>query len=342
MADDGYTDTHRAFLQALLSRQTIDYETAKPLIASIQTAATPDRPTLPGDITFETFEDFINTVSDAVIPFDYEILGAKDQHHGGEGIWALVNTTSDAMTQMATVHGADEIAFVKRVLDCMFEEKNDSEAAEVMAVKGTEALNLRKAERGRGRGRRGSGPTQQPDGSTNGNAADITMHQADLMLQSMVAEGWFELSENGYYSLSQRGVLELKDWLVKTYDDADDEEEEEEEEEEGGGGDPAHKKIKSCSACRQIITVGQRCPDLACHGRLHDHCTQLMWRQQRDRRECPVCKLPWENAPPVGEKAARDARRARGQNGRRSTNGRKSHAETNGAHSDGSEDLYNA
>lgn len=326
----GYTDVHRAFLQALLSRQTIDFESAKEPISNILSAANEERPTLPGDVTMEIFEDLINSISDAITPFDFEIRSSKNQRNG-ERIYALVNTTSDPMTQMATVHTADEIAFLKRVLDCMFETNNTLEA-EVMAVPSMAAIQLRKAE-----GRRDSGQqTQATQNGAAGKAADITMQQAERVLESLVNEGWLDLSENDFYSLSQRGLMELRGWLEITYNEPEEEDEEDEE--------PVHRKIKTCSACREIITVGQRCPQLACHGRLHNYCTNTLWRAQRERQECPICKTPWQDAPPVGERAARHARRGRGSNGqsgRRSTNGRRSQPQaTNGAGSEGDEDLY--
>ncbi len=74
------------------------------------------------------------------------------------------------------------------------------------------------------------------------------MVQAEKVLKGLVEEGWFEKSRKGFYSLSPRGLMELRGWLIETYNDVGDEEEEQEEEE------PV-PKIKSCFACKEIITV---------------------------------------------------------------------------------------
>ncbi|KAI7650106.1 hypothetical protein KC319_g11120, partial [Hortaea werneckii] len=141
--DGHYNNTHRAFLQALLARQTITLADAKPLLASIQTAHTPDRPTLPEDVSQEDFDNYVHTLNDSLSPFDMEIRSTLHQQTK-DRIYALVNTTSDALTQMSTSFKAEEIAFVKRVLDAMFETYN-TPRAEIMAITGMQALKLAKA-----------------------------------------------------------------------------------------------------------------------------------------------------------------------------------------------------
>jgi non-structural maintenance of chromosomes element 1 len=288
--DDGgggggsYDNTHRAFLQAMLAHQTITFEKAKPLLAAIQTADTPDRPTTVGDISQEDFENYIDALNAAISPFDLEIRHIPHQTTK-QVVYALVNTTSDALTQMATIHTADEIAFVKRVLDAMFDTYN-TPRAEIMAVTSMQALKLAKGDR------RESGATQGQ--SQN---AGLTMSQAEKVLGSMVEEGWFELSTRGYYTLTPRALMELRGWLQDTYNDLPADEDEEEE-------DDAHQKIKFCQACKEIVTMGQRCPNLECAARLHTPCVRNMFRAQGGNEVCPMCKRAWVDAPPVGEKAA--------------------------------------
>ena len=303
--DVSYGNTHRAFLQALLARQTITFEESKPLLAAIHTAAEADRSTLPEDISRADFDNYIHTLNAHISPFDFEIRSSTHQVNK-EQVYALINTTSDALTQMATIHSADEIAFVKRVLDAMFETYN-TPRAEVMAVTSMQALKLAKPPNEGTRREEGTQATSQNAG--------LTMAQAEKMLEDMVSEGWFELSGKGFYSLSPRALMELRGWLpdMYNYDDDDDEEDEEEEEQ--------HVKIKKCQACQEIVTVGQRCPNMACQARMHDYCTAKMWRKQRGEERCPIatCKTGWVGAPPVGEKAARSGRSSNA-NGARTSN----------------------
>lgn len=287
----GYNNTHRAFLQSLLARPTLTLETAKPLLAAIETAASDSNRAIPAeDITAEDLDNYVDTLNAHISAYDLEVRYTLHQTTR-ERVYALVNTSTDALTQMATVHSADDIAFVKRVLDCMF-ETNNTARAEVMAVTSIQALKLAKAPAGEGRRQSGI------QGQTQGVNASLTMSQAEKVLDSMVAEGWFELSPKGFYSLTPRALMELRGWLLDTYNTEDSEDEDDDEEE-------PHLKIKHCHACQIIVTVGQRCPDMVCQARLHDHCVRNAFRAQGGREECPVCRTGWRDAPAVGEKAAK-------------------------------------
>lgn len=331
-----YNNTHRAFLQALLARQTLTLETAKPLLAAIETAASnAERSIPPEDITQDDLDNYVDTLNAQISTFDFEIRYTLHQATR-ERIYALVNTTSDALTQMATIHSADEIAFVKRVLDAMFETNNTSRA-EMMAVTGMQALKLAKAPGPDSQGRQQSGT--QAQGQSQAVNASLTMSQAEKVLEDMVAEGWFELSQRGFYSLTPRALLELRSWLMDTYneerdgedDDADDDEE-------------PHQKIKLCHTCRDILTVGQRCPNVVCPVRLHNHCVRNTFRVQGGVEECPGCKTRWMDPLHVGEKAAKGAVRGResqangrasnvvgGARGRRSTTAAEAESEESDA-----------
>ncbi|KAL4926758.1 Nse1 non-SMC component of SMC5-6 complex-domain-containing protein [Aspergillus undulatus] len=287
---NGYDDSNRAFLQALMSRSTITYEESKPILAAILSVSG-DR-VLEEDIAEEDLNNFITAANSAISPFDLEIRSTLPQHeiHDPanqndaalpERVYALVNTTSDGLTQLATTYTADEISFVKRVLDKMF-ETNNNRIAEVMAISSIEAIQQAKV--AGGENRRESGTTQ----ATQGKAAQpLSMTQAETIMKQLVEEGWFEKSRKGFYSLSPRGLMELRGWLVATYNVED-------------GG--RNQKIKFCAACRDIVTVGQRCGNRDCPGRLHDHCMRNFFRVQK-AEQCPMCRSPWPGDKFVGERA---------------------------------------
>ena len=184
------------------------------------------RETLPADVTQADFTSYVSGANGQLSPFDYEIRSSFHQSTR-ERIYALVNTTSDALTQVATTHSANEIAFVKRVLDAMFDKYN-TEKAEVMSVTGMQALELAKGI-----------PTERRESGTQ--AQGLTMKEAEKVLGELVAENWLDKSRYGY-SLSPRALMELRGWLVETYNDEED------------GGD-VYQKIKFCRACKEIITV---------------------------------------------------------------------------------------
>lgn len=83
---------------------------------------------------------------------------------------------------------------------------------------------------------------------TQGSAGQgLTMMQAEKMLKTLVEEGWFEKSRKGYYSLTPRALMELRGWLIETYNDFGDEEDDD--------GEERVVKVKLCFACKEIITV---------------------------------------------------------------------------------------
>lgn len=242
--DDAYDNSHRAFFQSFISRATLTFDQAKPVLAAIISAHgshqhrcirhthTTDpihsdgRDTQPADITMDILQSYINVTNAAISPFDMEIRSTLNQKDKTR-IWALVNVASDSITQLATTHTPDEIAFVKRVLDAMF-ETNNTYRSEVMAINATSALRLAKAP---------GGQTQDVEATQGAAAQSLTMMQAQKMLQAMVDEGWFAVSPKEFYSLSPRALMELRGWLVETYND---------EEEE---------KIRFCYACKDIVTL---------------------------------------------------------------------------------------
>jgi len=207
-------------------------------LRTVTDVITEGRETLPGDVTEEDFQSYVSAANTAISPFDLEIRSTYHQVSRTR-TYALVNTTSDPITQLATTHSPDALAFLKRVLDAMFETYN-TKRHEIMAITSTQAVQLHKAPSEGNRRETQNGSTTQ--GSTG---QGLTMVQAEKVLQGLVEEGWFEKSRKRFYSLSPRGLMELRGWLIETYNDVGDDEEEEE---------PV-PKIKTCFACKEIITV---------------------------------------------------------------------------------------
>lgn len=272
----GYDDTNRAFLQALMARGSVTFKGVQSILAAIFTAK--ERQEVdPDTITVADLESYIAAASAAMSPFDYEIRTTQHQTTK-EKYYAVVNSASDAMTQLATTRTADEIAFIKRVMDAMFETFN-TRRSEIMAISSMQAMKVAKAP-----------PLDRRASAGESQSADkgLTNSQAEKLMNSLVDEGWLERSSKGYYTLSPRALLELKSWLVASYNDPDEEE-----------GEWQH--IKNCYACKQIITVGERCPAWECNVRLHSTCAKPYWRQKRDGK-CPECETKWGGSY-VGEKA---------------------------------------
>lgn len=224
-------------------------------------------------------------------------------------MYALVNTTSDPLTQLATTHSPEEIAFVKRLLDAMF-ETNNTARAEIMAVSDTQAARLHKPASGAARTSLGGGEAASQTQQTQQTSAGLTIAQAEKCLASLVAEGWLDKSRARYYSLSPRALMELRGWLMETYNEPGGGAE---EGDDGDGVEPPVHRIRLCAACREIVTSGQRCATEECECRLHAVCAAQLLGEQR-ARGCPKCGAAWTGEHLVGEKADRQFRRSRGGN----------------------------
>lgn len=223
------------------------------------------RRTLATDVSEAEFNNYITMANKAISPFDLEIRNTEHQI-SGKRTYSLINSTDNPITQLATSYTADEISYLKRVLDFMF-ETNNTTRKEIMAITSMDAVRLAKAPNDSSSstsssgGGGGGGRESQQNGSgaaaaaavttTQGSSGQsLTMVQAQKMLDNLLVEGWFEKSVKGFYSLSPRALMELRGWLVDTYNDV-------EEDEEGEAG---VLKIKSCFSCKGIITVVSALP----------------------------------------------------------------------------------
>jgi non-structural maintenance of chromosomes element 1 len=160
----------------------------------------------------------------------------------------------------------------------MFETYN-TKRKEIMAITGMQA--------GEAKFRRGAG-RQSVGNDSQSVDKGVTGEQVEKLLAGLVKENWLERSKDGFYRLSPRALMELRTWLVDTYNDSDDPEE--------------WQRIKFCEACKEIVTVGQRCADLECNVRLHNICESAYWNS-RPGKKCPKCETAWDGKRFVGEKA---------------------------------------
>ncbi|KAI3318448.1 Nse1 non-SMC component of SMC5-6 complex-domain-containing protein [Xylariaceae sp. AK1471] len=299
-----YDDGNRAFLQAFLARGTMTFKESQPILAAIFTAQERED-TEPSQITQEDFISYVSAASAAISPFDLEIRSMMHQIRK-ERVYAIVNTTSDPMTQLATLHTADEIAFVKRVIDAMFEKYN-TPRMEALCLDEMQANKLRVPPR----------PENEDVDLENGEtqaqtqvSKSLKSSEVETMMRSMVDEGWFERSRDGFYYLSPRALLELRSWLIESYNDPDAEEGE-------------WQRVKFCEACKDIVTIGQRCAERDCLIRLHDNCADAFFRTRR-QHACPKCNNEWAGRHFVGERAVTETeayqrgRRRSGRGGRNS------------------------
>jgi len=123
----------------------------------------------------------------------------------------------------------------------------------------------------------------------------MTKAQAEVVLQSLVTQGWLLKSRHGRYSLSPRTILELEPYLKSTFED----------------------EVLICASCDRIVTKGLSCFSPECRVRLHEHCYIARKNAVRSRPfKCPSCSTDWssQDLNKVGEEAVHeDSGRSKGR-----------------------------
>ncbi|KAI5292657.1 hypothetical protein KEM52_006167 [Ascosphaera acerosa] len=234
MAEPTYTDAHRAFVQALMARAFVTDDEARSLLAAVLTVSE-ERQVMSHDVTQADLASFLATINKALSPYDYEVRSTVHQRTNGR-YYAFVNITSDPLTQLATIYSPDEISFIKRVLDYMF-DINNTQRQELVAVSSINVSNLAKV----------TPENRRESLSQNAGAVQsLTMTAAEAVVRDLVHQGWLEQVAEGWYTLAPRGLLELRTWLPETYNDED------VDGEEGNGG---VQKVKYCLGCKGIVTM---------------------------------------------------------------------------------------
>ncbi|KAI5463131.1 Nse1 non-SMC component of SMC5-6 complex-domain-containing protein [Mariannaea sp. PMI_226] len=290
-----YSNGNKAFLQAMLARGAITFEESRPVIAAILNADEGGNRIRPEEVTEEQFKSYVDAASKAASMFDFEVRSIVHQTTK-QRIYAIVNTTSDPQTQLATTYNPDELSFIKRILDAMFEKYN-SPRAEVLAITEMQAIKFARPDR------RQTIVDEEAQTQTPVDKG-LKHSEVEAVLESLVQGGWFERSYASYYSLSPRALLELRPWLIETYNDPD--------------ADPEDwQRIKFCEACKEIVTVGLRCDEPECTFRLHEICEDAFWRTRKSKK-CLKCSTAWTGEKWVGERAVN---RSAGHHGGRNRGG---------------------
>ncbi|KAF9697176.1 hypothetical protein EKO04_005022 [Ascochyta lentis] len=291
--EEAYTYVHRVFLQSFFTHGVMTVDEIKPVLAAIMTAHNPDRPFPEGDVTQQgLITPIIQTINFKLEPYDFEIRHTRDQT-SKETTYALVNKTSDSLTQLATRFSAGEIAYIRRLLDAMF-DTNNTPTREILAVKQMDASQLARPRRGRQS--QATAPADEDASASQAADTGITIAEADNVLDALVADQFLRLSRAKYYSLAPRALMELHSYLKETYNETP----------EDGDDDEPLIRIRDCEGCREIVTFGIRCNNRECGVRWHDRCANQYYRgKSSEGKKCPKCKTVCTGNVYVGERADR-------------------------------------
>ncbi|KAG0289135.1 hypothetical protein BGZ96_007228 [Linnemannia gamsii] len=184
MTTPNYSDTHRLFLQAVISRRFMTEDTAIQLYAHV----------MPFDQ--DDFTDFVNTVNDSLSSVELEIRRAQDEATG-EKILALTNVNEQKIAQVATGYTPLELEYFKHLLEAIVMADD-----ELYCISSTAAVNE-------------AAKLKNKDNKS----LQLTKAGAEDLLTRFVQDKWFIKSETGALSLSTRTLLELQSFLKEGYEE---------------------------------------------------------------------------------------------------------------------------
>ncbi|CDW97429.1 hypothetical protein [Sporisorium scitamineum] len=119
---------------------------------------------------------------------DLEIRQFRDQQ-SGQHVLALVNTKADKLIQGATRYTANEIAFIKKLVEEIFKARR-----EAYSIPSLEAVRLGSKLR-----------------------THLTRDATEELLKNLVDHRWIDYSSDGIYTLSTRSLLELRNYLQNEF-----------------------------------------------------------------------------------------------------------------------------
>ncbi|KAG0378353.1 hypothetical protein BGX24_004085 [Mortierella sp. AD032] len=184
MTTADYTDTHRLFLQAVISRRFMKEDTAKELFSK----------SLPFDQ--DDFTEFVNTVNQSLNSVELEIRRTQDEATGDD-VLALTNTNEQKIAQVATGYTPLELEYFKHLLDAIVMADD-----ELYCISSTAAVNEASKLKNK-----------------DNRSLQLTKSGAEELLTRFVQDMWLIKSETGALSLSTRTLLELQTFLKEGYEE---------------------------------------------------------------------------------------------------------------------------
>ncbi|CAO3564831.1 unnamed protein product [Mortierella alpina] len=185
----GFTNLHRLFLQAAISRRLMTEATALDLYSQVCNLS--EEP-----FDQDNFTDLITQMNEGLNSVELEFRRSQDEVTGAPVI-ALTNTNGQKIAQVATEYSPTELEYFKHLVEAMV--LADDEAYCISSTAALhEAGNIKNSE---------------------GKPVTLTKRDAEVLLDRFVADKWFIRSGAGAYSLSMRALLELQTYLKETYEE---------------------------------------------------------------------------------------------------------------------------
>ncbi|KAI9313481.1 Nse1 non-SMC component of SMC5-6 complex-domain-containing protein [Dichotomocladium elegans] len=182
IATESYNDSHRLFLQSMLSNRILKEQEAIQIYYQICQLT---------DVEAIDFDEFVATINGEINEIDLALRRSRKEADGTP-IIALVNTREDEVAQTATNYTPAEITYLRQLLEMMIMADDEAFGVGTMA-----ALRL--------------GPKMKPP---------ISQKDAQDFLDRLMEDGWLDTSPDGSsYIAAPRCILELQTYLKEQYPD---------------------------------------------------------------------------------------------------------------------------
>ncbi|KAL7320254.1 hypothetical protein PS15m_000158 [Mucor circinelloides] len=174
-----FNDSHRLFMQSMLSKKMVTEEDAMSIYAKV--CDTTSKPAV------VEFPEFIAALNKELDTLDYSLRLSRSEQDGVMYL-IMVNTNHDSVTELATQYTAIEMAFIRELFDLIINADNENYGAAA-----TTALHL--------------GGKMTPK---------LASRDVQTLLDKLSDDGWIGIQKGNYY-LTTRSIAELQDYFKQQY-----------------------------------------------------------------------------------------------------------------------------
>lgn len=214
----------------------------------------------------ETLSNVITSINNRLEILDLEIAESKDMDDSSITLFSFVNRKSTGAIRLSTKYSDNEMQLVKEVVDRIFNSKfvnnNHTDNTGTMHPDIKYTVPYMKLVK-----HLSSGSTSSRIESEDAIITRLSLEESEHFLQDLECYGWLERYRENY-TLSTRGLVELKKFLLDTY------------------GKSPEGTISTCFGCDDILTRGFSCSNPDCHIRFHSHCRDLV-HKSKNSDDCP-------------------------------------------------------
>ncbi|KAI8982628.1 Nse1 non-SMC component of SMC5-6 complex-domain-containing protein [Pilobolus umbonatus] len=177
-----FNDSHRVFIQSMLTKVSLPQTEATKLYASISELT---------KVPEEDFTQFVADINRELELLDYSIRTSYHEQDGTAYL-TMINLKQDQLTEIATHYSPLELTYCNELFEAIVTADQDD-----FAISHMDALRL--------------GKGMKPVG--------LSQKETQELLDSLVKDGWIGEEDKGVYYLETRALAELQGYFREQYGD---------------------------------------------------------------------------------------------------------------------------